>query len=147
VYEHDESTWVSSPIDVAEGGLLAIYRGVDSPRVLVGTEPAIVQAAAEQHGLNDGVVDVPPPIESKLGLEEVPWPAARAHMFGRLQVPYGDQPRGVPDDLIDASLRWLRARSAEAEPVILVAGRPVPADWTRAFHPEGHSCPVFRQSQ
>jgi hypothetical protein len=132
VYEHDESTWVSSPIDVAEGGLLAIYRGVDSPRVLVGTEPAIVQAAAEQHGLNDGVVDVPPPIESKLGLEEVPWPAARAHMFGRLQVPYGDQPRGVPDDLIDASLRWLRARSAEAEPVILVAGRPVPADWTRA---------------
>ena len=132
MYEHDESTWVSSPIDVAEGGLLAIYRGVDSPRVLIGTEPAIVQAVAEQHGLNDGVVDVPPPIESKLGLEEVPWPAARAHMFGRLQVPFGDQPRGVPDDLIDASLRWLRARSAEAEPVILVAGRPVPADWTRA---------------
>ena len=59
MYEHDESTWVSSPIDVAEGGLLAIYRGVDSPRVLVDTEPAIVQAAAEQHGLNDGVVDVP----------------------------------------------------------------------------------------
>jgi hypothetical protein len=50
---------------------------------------------------------VPPRIESKLGLEDVPWPAARAHMFGRLQVPFGDQPRRVPDDLIDASLRWL----------------------------------------
>ena len=113
MYEHDESTWVSSPIDVAEGGLLAIYRGVDSPRVLIGTEPAIVQAAAEQHGLNDGVVDVPPPIESKLGLEEVPWPAARAHMFGRLQVPVGDQPRAVPDDLIDAGTACAGLRGSE----------------------------------
>ena len=104
VYEHDESSWVSSLIDVAEGRLLAIYSGVDSPRVLVGTEPAIVQAAAEQHGLDDQwwMVLVPKREHARLKRGGAV-AAARAHMSGRLQVPFGDQPRGGPNDLMDAS--------------------------------------------
>lgn len=133
-YGPENDLCIAGPLPVQGGHVLVFSRGWGSPANVPGQEPAIVQEVAEHLGLDEGVISIAPKAKVAWARAEHAgeglWRTARGYLYGVLQQPFGTAPRGVPREMIEVSLRWLRARSQPDKPVVLlINGSPIPTDW------------------